>query len=136
MFETPVHKAVYSALTANGTLLTKITGVYDHVPQDIGGNENVFPYVNIGEDVVTEYDTDAVLGGSVSITVHAWSRYYGKKEVKDIMGEIYATLHRAEFSETGFRFISCDFESSQTLLDADGLTRHGILTFRILIERL
>jgi hypothetical protein len=47
------------------------------------------------------------------------------------MGDIYDSLHRASLTVTGYDVVGIDQELSETFIDADGLTRHGVQRFRI-----
>lgn len=147
--ENSVQQAVYSALTGstaldallarfydvgNETFLSR-AAIYDDVPQIAdSGNSSFFPYVSIGDDTVTDWSTDTASGGEVTVTVHSWSRYAGRKEVKQVMEAIYNALHRATLTAPGFEFVGCDFEFSETVLDPDTETRHGIQRFRLLLD--
>lgn len=122
--EYALQSAVYSALSATGYT------IYDDVPQDVA----TFPYVTIGDDVVTDWSTDTASGGSALVIVHTWSRYNGRAEIKQMQRAVYGALHRATLTVTGFEFIGCEFDQSETILDPDGHTRHGIQTFRIIID--
>jgi hypothetical protein len=129
-FETVVQTVVYDQLTASVALMASVEGVYDAVPET-----ETFPYITIGDDAHVEWDTSPELGSNVSITIHTWSRGRGRRETKEIQGYIYDALNRVELTATGYSFAGIDFEQSDSFLDADGLTRHGISTFRILIEK-
>ena len=109
--------------------------VYDAVPQ-LDQPDTDFPYVTIGEDVHTTIDTDTELMNSVSITVHVWSRYNGRSETKNIQGLIYNALHRANLTYAGYKFVTITQAQSQTMMDADGHTRHGVQTYNLMIEEL
>ena len=122
--ELELQKAIYGVLD---TALTM--PVYDNVPENA-----VAPYIVIGDDTFIEYDTDSLRGFEATITVHSWSTYRGRAEVKTIMGLIYEALHRAEFTIAGYNLIGCDCEFSESFLESDGLTRHGVQRFRILIR--
>jgi hypothetical protein len=133
IFATPIQSAVYNRLSAELS-----TTVYDDVP-DLPAklpDEN-FPYIVIGEDLLSTWDTDDTLGGSVLTTLHVWSRYNGKKELKEIMAAIYTALNRQApaLSASGFRFVDCLFEFAQILDQSDGKTRQGICRYRITIEK-
>jgi len=134
-FESVVQQAVYEKLSNDVDLNAQIVGVYDAVPQ-LEQPDNEFPYVTIGEDVHTTIDTDTELMNSVSITVHVWSRFDGRSEAKKIQGLIYNALHRANLTYTGFKFVTITQTQSQTMMDADGHTRHGVQTFNLMIEEL
>lgn len=124
-FEEALHEAVFDRLS--GQLSTP---VYDNVPKNAS-----FPYVVIGEDTHVPFDTDDSLGSESTVTIHVWSRYRGKKEAKQIQGEIYDALTRQELELDGYDLITIEFEYSDVLLDPDGITRHGVQRFRAIVER-
>lgn len=112
-----------------------ITGVYDNTPQEIdAGASSDFPYITIGDDTHNDWSTDTSLGDDATITIHCWSRYRGRAEVKEIQGYVYGILARAELSVSGFHFVTCEFLDSQSFVDTDGLTRHGVQTFRVILD--
>jgi len=136
-FEIAIQQSIYARLSTNPTILTAAVGVFDEVPQaDDSGSPRVFPYIVIGDDQAIAWDTDSELGAEVTATIHTWSRYSGKKEIKELQGLVYEALHRAEFSVAGYAVVLCQFLQSQSFLDSDGKTRHGVQTFRFLIEKL
>jgi len=129
-FEAVVQNSIYQCLQSNSALSSVVSNrIYDSVPQAV-----TFPYVTIGEDIHTDWSTAYELGSSASITIHVWSRHRGKEETKTIQGLIYDALNRASLPTLGYK-ISVDFDGSQSFLDADGLTRHGVSTFRVFIEK-
>lgn len=134
-FENAIQVAIYQTLASDSTLMALVTGVYDTAPQalDAGAAAN-FPYVTIGEDTHVEWDTDTELGADVTVTIHVWSRDRGRKETKTIQGLIYGLLHRASLSISGYNLVGVDWLQSDSFLDTDGLTRHGVQTFRITVE--
>ena len=136
-FETVVQTAVYNNLTSNVPLMAAIQAVYDDVPQAVSsGDSSNFPYVSIGEDSHIAIDTDAELMDQVSITIHTWSRFSGRSETKQIQGLISDSLNRANLVESGYKFINIARVSSDSFLDSDGFTRHGVQTFNLIIEEL
>ena len=126
-----LQSAIYTALTNDTELMADISAVHDAVPD----NYDQFPYVTIGEDVLTEWDTDNGTGYTASITIHTWSRATGRKEAKGIQGLIYDALHNTPLPMTGYTMILVKQESENTLLDPDGKTRHGVQTFNSIITR-
>lgn len=135
-FESSIQQAIYAALTGNAALMALATGgILDYVPQaDDAGADNAFPYVTIGDDTAIPFDTDTSVGADTTITIHVWSRYRGRKEVKQIQGAIYAVLHRATIPVEGQHLVGIDWIQSDSFMDSDGLTRHGVQTFRITVE--
>lgn len=135
-FESAVQIAVYNALVANVDLAILVgTRIYDAQPRTLGNPALQFPYVTIGEDTHADWSTDTENGDDATITIHTWSRYNGRKEEKEIQGLIYAALHRAALNVSNYALVSIDWISSDSLIDADGETRHGVQTFRLLLDK-
>lgn len=130
-FELAVQSAIYTALINHSPLMSLATGgVLDDVEQDKAD----FPYVTIGEAQHNDWSTDTESGHEVTCMIHVWSRQPGRRETKLIQGAIYAALHRAALTYDDVDFIDCQFVSSESFIDPDGLTRHGVQQFRILID--
>lgn len=121
---TNIQSAIYTRL--NDQLSES---VYDYVPSN-----QAVPYVVVGDTTVVEFDTDNTLGFDITTTIHSFSggpSSRGRKAVKDIMGNVYNALHRAEITVTNYQFIGCDFENENSIVEADGITHHGVQRFRI-----
>lgn len=129
-FEIAVQTAIYRALTTGDPLPADVTGVFDDVPQ----NYTQFPYVTIGEAQHNDWSTDTESGHEVTCVIHTWSRQTGRAQTKLIQGAIYDALHRATLTHDDVHFIDCQFLMSESFIDQDGLTRHGIQQFKILID--
>jgi len=90
-FELVIQKAIYEKLVASADLIEKQIPVYDDVPQPAdSGDLSNFPYVVVGDDSVKAWDTDTENGADAVITIHTWSRYLGKKEIKELQEQIMA----------------------------------------------
>ena len=125
-----IQQAIYAKLVGHNELIDRIEGVYDHVKQ---GTE--YPYVVIGDDTAAEWDTDTSLGTEATITIHAWSRQYSRREVKEIMQLVYEALHRQPLSIPELQGVLCKWEFSESFMESDGVTRHGVTRFRILADK-
>lgn len=128
-----LQAAIYTALTNSGALADLVSSrIYDNVPQ-----ETVYPYVAIGDDTINDGGSHTAFGHETTVTIHAWSQYAGRKEVKQIMEAIYDLLHQGEgnLSLSGHRVILCRREFAETLIDPDGRTHHGISRFRVITRR-
>jgi len=109
--------------------------IYDAVPQAVdSGDSTAFPYVTIGDDSDGEFDTDTSTGFDTEATVHIWSRYRGRREVKLLQEAIYDALHLHNLAVDGRHTVMCLFIGSDSFMDADGITRHGVIRFRIVTE--
>lgn len=123
-FETQLQTTIFAQLDGN------ISGeVYDDPPKRAS-----YPYAVIGDDSFIPFDTDTTVGRDVIASIHIWDNYNGKKRIKEIMGEIDSILNRANLAITGYHSINCVFDSSDVFLEPDGKTRHGVITFRLLID--
>ena len=124
MMQEEIQAAIFAQVSAIGY------PVFDHVPQD-----TAFPYIVIGDDTSIPWDTDDSLGSETTCTIHIWSRHRGRKEVKEIGRTIYEKLHRAEFPIIGGTLVECQAEFEESFMDPDGLTRHGVMRFRLTIDQ-
>lgn len=124
----PLQKAIFEVLS---TALDPIAG-YDAVPQ-----KTTYPYWTVGDDDSREWDTkpsdgDTGAGEDIDVTVHQWSRYQGRKEVKDMQAATYAALHNADLTLDAGKLTQIQWVSSTSFMDEDGITRHGVMRFRAL----
>lgn len=133
-FNVEIQKTIYATLTGNAPLMALIKAVYDDVPQSKAGDDSVYPYISIGEDIANPWNTDTSNGANALITLHSWSAYNGRKETKEIQDAVYNALHRQPLSVSGFSLVTMEFESATSFLDNDGLTRHGVQTFRMILD--
>jgi hypothetical protein len=127
-----LQQAIYTRLTGYTALMAIAKAVFDDVPQDIA--DTSFPYVQIGDDTTIPFNTHSSVGGEHTITIHSWSRYRGKSEIKRIQAQIYAALDRYALSVSGGTMVNCEQEFSTSFLDADGITRHGISRYRVILD--
>lgn len=126
------QKAVLDQLKAHAPLAALVSSrVYDYVPQ-----KPTFPFVNVGEDALAATDTSTSNGASIAATIHTWSGSRGRKECKQIQSEIRAALHTAALSAAGFVFEYCLWSDSQSFIDADGVTRHGVCVYDIYLREI
>lgn len=120
------QKAIYNQLTAANVAGGRI---YDRVPA-----KATFPYVTISDEQVVDYgDGCAEDMVEVFVDIHTWSRAVGKVETKALGAAVRAALKPAPLIE-GFAVILHEFQSARAFLDPDGLTTHGVLTFRYVLQ--
>jgi len=132
-FLNPLQLAIFTRLSSQLSV-----PVYDDPPNQLDGQPELgFPFVTIGDDTGTPWDTDNSLGTSATVTIHVWSRYAGRKEVKTIFAAIYTALNRQSTNLTapGYAFIDCLYEFSEIIEDIDGRTRHGVCRYRVTMEK-
>lgn len=125
-----IQRTIFDKLTTDLSV-----PVYDHVPQAADpSDDSAFPFVTVGEDTFTPFDTDNSIGFTVECTIHVWSRKRGRKETKEIQTEIYNSLHRAELTVTGYHCIGIDHIFADSAMEPDTITRHGVQRFTVLLD--
>ena len=131
-FETTIQGAINAKLKASTALVSAAAGgIYDSVPQNAA-----YPFIVVGEDRHTDESTDTGIRRRVRVQIDTWSRFRGREEVKSLQYLIELALNRATLSLTGYEFIGMHFVSSDSFVDIDELTRHGVQEFEIIIKRI
>ena len=131
-FEADLQTEIFEVLDAGLTY-----DVYDDVPfLPEGAPSNSFPYVVVGDTTAVAMDNDSNVGVTATATIHVWSRYAGRIEAKNIQGEIYDLLNRVTMNIATYKVIDALFEFSDTFVEGDGITRHGVQRFRFTVQRL
>ena len=125
-----VQQAVYAALAGDGALMALVAGVHDHPPEGAAP----FPYVLIGESTARDWSGAAAEGMELTLTLHAWSRYRGFREVKAILAAIHSALHDATLALAGQTLVNLRFDFAATMRDPDGLTTHGVARYRAVTQ--
>ena len=121
-----LQKAIYQILSASLPLQAIVAGrIFDEVPQG-----EHFPYIVIGDDDLKPWDLDCKQGFEALITIHAFSRYKGRKEAKEIGAKIYDLLHNASIVTDNFKSAVCVLDMQTTMVEGDGVTRHLVARFR------
>ena len=127
----PVRRTLHASLAGNAgvTALVPAARVFDHVPQS-----SDYPYLVVGEMTLRSFDTKDSNGAEIIATIHTWSRYRGMKECEQIMAAVIDALDQQSLAISGHDLVLCRLESSDTVLEPDGLTRHGVQRFRIVTD--
>ena len=127
-----LQQAIFSTL--NSASITDyenhaITGVFDDVPEN-----TAYPYVVIGEETSINAATKTLDAHEHTLTIHVWSQYRGgMRDVKVIMQQIFTALHNSDITVSGASLVNIRHEFEQVLLEQDGITRHGIMRFRVVV---
>lgn len=121
---------VQGALVAALKAAPAIAGgrIYDLVPP---GAE--FPYVSIGSEQIINDDNSCGDGWEVYSDVHVWSRAVGSVEAKQIMADAVERIN-AITAIAGFALISVDVDDTRMFRDPDGITSHGVISARFIID--
>jgi len=118
-----VQKGIYDVLTKHEKLKSKVSGVFDHVPDN-----KKFPFVTIGDDNSEPWETKTFKGESVTHTIHCWSKEKGKLEVKEVMAEVRNAM--ASFHVEGFE--DMDLVVSESFKQDE--IQHGVVRYEIRVK--
>ena len=138
-----VQAAIHQALWSHAELTDLLArpdankGVYDAVPE---GAE--YPYVRIGggDRETNRPSSMTTAGRELTVHVHIWSRSKGFGEAKLIGAIVAERLSPTSGIGYALNLTPWDWEGTlftdaQWLDDPDGLTRHGVLQFRVRCRR-
>ena len=130
--------AIFDALNANAALSALVVGIYDNQDQITNPDSDTsFPVLTISTGTIQPWDDDTKKGGQYDVEIHCWSRARNSLEGKAIMDSVYNALHRGTLSISGWGFVGCDLiDQINPQRDPDGITRHGVQTYRITFEEL
>lgn len=123
---------IYSLLAADATLIAMLANGASSINDNTPDNSE-FPYIQIGEDTFGDWSAHDFDGFDGDITLHVWTQGRGRKECKQIQDQIYAVLHNIDLSLTGRNTVSFRCSLSETLLDPDGSSYHGVMKFGFLL---
>lgn len=124
-----LQKALFSTLNGSVTGMESASvSVYDDVPEN-----TAYPYVVIGEESTSNNGSKDLDGLEHTITLHIWSQYRGRREIKEIMESVYSLLHNTAITVSGASLVNIRQEFSTTLAENDGITRHGVMRFRAVV---
>tara|TARA_R100000995_G_scaffold61426_1_gene31321 strand:+ start:1521 stop:1928 length:408 start_codon:yes stop_codon:yes gene_type:complete len=121
---------LYSTLNGDSTLdgIVGNNKIFDNVPQDTG-----YPYVVIGNINVINRGTKNLDGNEYNIDIDVWSEYRGKKEISNAMERIYELLHDTTYSVSGADMVVSQVRNTITLVENNGITRHGVLSLNVIV---
>ncbi|MGE0828942.1 MAG: DUF3168 domain-containing protein [Hyphomonadaceae bacterium] len=131
-----LQRAVFAALSDSPAGLR----VFDRIPQPNPNEAEAayrrrvqMPYVTIGDDDIIDDSNACFAASEAFVTVHVWSGAVGKMEAKAIGGAVRDALS-VELAIDGFICTEAEFRDARYFTDPDGVTTHGVLSFRYLID--
>jgi hypothetical protein len=128
-----IHKTVFDLLTGDASLSSKVSEIYDGFP-NLQETPVKFPFITFGDSNSNQFASFDHPGEEVFFTIHIWSRYKGYKEALDITADIQRLLNQQDIDVDEFGKVGCFFDTSDTMRDVDGITRHVILRYRFMIQ--
>lgn len=138
-----LQRAIFATLRADADLRTIFGAaprVFDAVPAPDQNEPEAeyrrrvpMPYITIGDDDIVDDSTTCARAFEATSRVHVWSRAVGRPEAKRIGDRITIALD-ATLTITGFVCTEHEFRSARYFTDPDGVTTHGVIEHRFLID--
>ncbi len=127
-----LQRALYLKLTGDIDIAAAVVGVYADVQQPAQPEDDTgFPYITIGRDNFTPWDTKTDFGAEALCQIDVWSRSNNLVEVKEIGELIWFALHHRSLTIENSNHVMTVQQGANYVSDPDGHTKHGILSFRI-----
>lgn len=131
-----LQRAIFTKLTTDATVSGLIQGVYADVQQPLdAGSDAAFPFVTIGQDNISSWDSKTFFGGEAVCQIDIWSRANNFTQAKQIGSAIVDALHHQALTITNASHVLTVQESSVYSKDPDGHTKRGMLMFRVFYVR-
>ncbi len=126
-----LQSALWQKLKSDQALLDALGGerIYDDVPQSAP-----FPFVTLGEIRSNDWSTQGSRGHEHIVTLHAWSRCAGRKQVQAVLGALEAALADAPLTLQDHRLVSLFPVFTDARRESDGETYHGVMRLRAVTE--
>lgn len=128
-----IQKLIYDTLSASTALAPLVEGIYDMVPPDPWGT--VQGYVSFGPTQVVNDDAECLVNQDHYIQIDCWSRQHSV-HCKRMVDTVAAALNNAPLALSDNGLIGITVENRQVLRDPDGLTAHGILSVKVMVEEM
>lgn len=124
-YQAAIFKALKDGNTApavGGRIAEKATG------------GQTYPYIWL-TSIENDWSSKTDDGLEVEVDVHIGSRYDGNKEADIIADAVYGDLHNKTLTSNTAQILLCQFSGSTMLYDLDGVTRHKVVKFKLLITK-
>lgn len=119
-------KAVYVALDATSGL----TGI---ISESLS-NADPFPKIWIEDGGADDWSNKDDNGLEAFVNLHIGSQKEGTKEIRGLMDKCHSALHNVDLVLANGQSVLCQFLRHDVVIDSDGITRHGIMRFKLLVS--
>jgi len=120
-----VHDAIYNRVK-------EVTDwdIYDHVEE-----RKSCPYISMGPLRGLRWCDKFEDGQEVYATLDFWSEHRGKAQAAEMMDDALQAITESDLTLAGgFRAALSVLDTNEVIVDIDGVTRHGTLILKFLIE--
>lgn len=131
----PMQTAIHAKLVASSAIATAMGGTaraYDKAP-----DPRPDPFIRIGDDQVLGDSNGCADGWEFMATIHTFSRDATRPRMvlKELMNHVAAAIGDDSTPPlpTGFAVHAIEMVQSRSFFEDDGVTAHGVQTFRYLV---
>lgn len=123
----PLQKEIRRILESDSSLMSKITGVYDYVPE-----RESLPFITIGEGQSQPGPWPGAW--DVQSIIRIWSDYDGFKEASDILTDVDRLLSNKHLNVEGFEDAVTFSPATDDFLDIENGIRGIDATYRVILD--
>jgi len=134
-----LQQAIYTRLNDSSvtnllsTYYSPLPAIFTDVPQaDDSELETAFPFITIGGDTISPFDSKDDLGGSAIVQIDVWDRAASMLDLKTLVDAIDTRLRRQPLSIAGVTHITTELDSCVFSRDPDGKTKRALILYRVL----
>ena len=113
--------------------LNSTTGLVGLV-KEILDDKTAFPKIWLEDGGADDWSNKDDNGLEAVITLHIGSRVEGTKEIRSLMDKCHGALHNQDLTLESGQSVLCQFLRHDIVIDTDGITRHGVMRFNLLIS--
>lgn len=127
-----LQRSVRNALIAS-VPVAELVGerIYDRRPKNPD-----YPILTFGPSDLVPEDLECVDLEVHTLQIDAWTQQGGRlHKCRELTGRIKSALHRASLSLNDHALAEIEIEQIRVFQDRDGLTAHGVVIIRALIEQ-
>lgn len=126
----PLQELIYNQLSKDAALKAAGVEIYDTVPK-----KSRLPFIALGDETTGANNTKTSTGESDSLTLHVWSAYRGRKEVKNILNILVKAIYTMPLQlPGGGRITYLTLENSDIIEEEEGALFHGVVRFSFIIR--
>lgn len=118
--------AVFTALNADALLTGRIYQVLNQ--------SQPYPKIWIEDSGAVDWSDNCSAGLNAEISLHIGSKYAGDKEINDYMQACHNRLHQQNLVLSNSQCVLCQYAGHTVFFDPDGVTRHAVIRFNLLIS--
>ena len=134
-----LQQAIYTRLNDTSvtallsTAYAPLAAIFTDVPQSVDAEkETDFPFITIGADTITAFDSKDDPGGNAIAQIDIWDRAKSMLDIKALVDVVDARLRRQPLAISGVTHITTEMDSMVISRDPDGKTKRALLLYRVL----